>query len=362
MNKLHILIAFVFAAMAGINPCPAQQTKQLTASKHNEYGLVYSLPTTALRFIVTAEKQTLIAGPYANYAKKYLGASNPILESGEKWVIKDVSARTYGIADQENQYLMQLKPGATTYIEVANDGMLLSINHDAFYGNEMLDAYRNDADSQIYSGKEYLQYVDEDFIASQSKAKQAEMLAENLMEVRDAYLSLTRGTAETMPVDGQQLQLMLSSLKEQERAMTAAFIGCSYTETITREYTFIPDEEGKTTLFRFSDFKGFCAPDDYAGAPVDIKVTITSEGKIPVDANGKEKELPKDAVRYVIPGTAEVDLRFNGKSLWSDETNFAQYGIIFGLNPSLFTDKKEPSYATFDPATGAVRKIGVIKE
>ncbi len=76
--------------------------------------------------------------------------------------------------------------------------------------------------------REYLQYVDEDFIASQSSVKQAQMLAENLMEIRDAKTSLTRGTAETMPTDGRQPELMLESLRHQEAAMTAAFTGASY--------------------------------------------------------------------------------------------------------------------------------------
>lgn len=41
------------------------------------------------------------------------------------------------------------------------------------------------------------------------------MLAESLMEIREAKVSLTRGTAETMPTDGRQLELMLESLRHQ---------------------------------------------------------------------------------------------------------------------------------------------------
>lgn len=348
----------VAASLCGIS-ASAQQTKVLTADKHNEYGLVYSLPVTGLKITVIAKKETLIAGPYANYAKKYLAASKPIQESGEKWTISDAWISSYGIADSETQYLMQLKPGATTYLGVAGDGMLLSINRQP--EEQSYGAIGNSSEPERrFTGKEYLQYVNEDFIASQSKAKQAEMLAESIMEVRDAYLSLTRGTADTMPVDGKQLELMLNSLKEQERAMTAAFIGCSYSETVTRTYTFTPNDEGNTTLFRFSDFKGFCSSDDYAGAPVTLSVNIISEGKIPVDVNGKEKELPKDAIRYVIPGNAKVALSFEGETLESKNLNFAQFGIIFGLAPNLFTDKKQPSYAVFNPTTGALEELGTI--
>ena len=54
------------------------------------------------------------------------------------------------------------------------------------------------------------------------------MLAESLMEIRDSYLSLTRGTADNMPTDGRQLELMLNSLHDQESALTAAFTGTEY--------------------------------------------------------------------------------------------------------------------------------------
>ncbi len=350
----------LISALATFSLISAQQTKALTADKHNEYGLVYSLPVTALQITVTAEKETLIAGPYANYAKKYIGASNPIAESGEKWTILDVSVIPYGAVNPESRYLMQLKPGATTFISVSHNGMLLSVNKD-MTDNTARGIVNQDDPEPRYTGQEYLQFVDEDFIASQSTAKQAEMLSENLMEVRDAYLSLTRGTADTMPVDGKQLELMLSSLKEQQRAMTAAFTGCSYKEIVTRTFTYVPEEDTSEVLFRFSDFKGFCGAQDYAGAPVNIRINVTAEGKLPSDANGKEKELPKDAVRYCIPGEAQVTLTFGGKTLYNKEMEFAQFGCEFGLSPSLFTDKKQPSYATFNPVTGGLEELGVIK-
>lgn len=200
-RAIALSISIAASSLLGTNVGFAQQTKILTAEKHNEYGLIYSLPITALRVTVTAQKETLIAGPYANYSKKYLAAENPIMESGEKWTILNVEVTPYGAVDPSARYLMQLKPGALTFLQVDRNGMLIAVNKETEPANEKRSQPAADASEQKYTGQEYLQYVDEDFIASQSKAKQAEMLAENLMEVRDAYLSLTRGTADTMPVD-----------------------------------------------------------------------------------------------------------------------------------------------------------------
>ncbi|MDE6716961.1 MAG: DUF4831 family protein [Muribaculaceae bacterium] len=348
----------------------AQQTRLLTADRHNEYGLAYTLPNTALDIEVTAERTIRKAGKYFQYAKKYIGTDDVVKADSESWTITSVKVSSYGVPDDENRYLMQLKPGAVTYICVDNSGMLLAINKEiTFPENNMLTRSGIVPDTGSFSNaqqgreakvgmQDYLKYVDEDFLASQSSAKQAQMLAENLLEIRDSRISLTRGTAETMPTDGRQLELMLSNLAHQEASIMAAFCGTTETQTVTRHYSFMPEEEGRKVLFRMSDFAGFVGPDDLSGDPVYISVIPGREPELPVDAKGEVKKLPKDAVMYAIPGSAKINLTLSGRTLFEKEMEFGQFGITFGLSPALFSDKKAPSYAVFDPATGAIREIG----
>ncbi|MDE5902244.1 MAG: DUF4831 family protein [Muribaculaceae bacterium] len=35
--------------------------------------------------------------------------------------------------------------------------------------------------------------------------------------------------------------------------------------------------------------------------------------------------------------------------------------MIFGLAPNLFTDRKEPSYAIFNPVTGGLKELGTVQ-
>lgn len=339
-----------------------QSTKVLTAEKSNEYGIVYSLPQTALEIEVTARHQVSKKGPFYLYAKKYIGTTDVIQEDSEMWEITDVKVRTYGVPDSGTQYLMQLKAGALTSVTVDADGMLLAINKQI--ESPALSQNRprqTDAPTSWPTGKEYLEFVDEDFVASQSPARQAQLLAEALMEVRDSRLSLTRGTADAMPTDGKQLELMLNSLGNQESAMTRAFTGSVTSETVTRIFTYIPEDDCKEILFRMSDFAGFVEADDLSGDPVYLEITSANVPKLPVDAKGDEKKLPKNAVTYNLPGSAQVSLSTPGKKLFDKEMLFGQFGITFGLDPNLFTDKKEPSYATFDPVTGALVEVGTVK-
>lgn len=347
-------------AFCGIMSATAwsQQTKLLTADKHNEYGLVYTLPTTALEIEVTAKRTVKKAGPYFQYAKKFIGTDNVIKEDSEIWTITGVNVRSYGVSNTDERYLMQLKSGAVTYICVDDNGMLLAINKEVDAPDNKTQLKPTEPSVENIDINEYLQYVNEDFIASQSSAKRAQMLAENLMEIRDAKISLTRGTAESMPQDGKQLELMLNSLSHQEAAMTAAFAGITESETITRTFTYTPSNDGKEILFRMSDFAGFVGSDDYSGDPVYISVNVTNRGELPVDAKGEEKKLPKDAVIYNVPGAAVITISSLGKTLYEKEMEFAQFGVKFGLNPTLFNVKKNRSYAIFNPITGGLTDIG----
>lgn len=355
MNRIASLLLAAVAALPGM----AQQTKILTAEKHNEYGLVYSLPTTALQIHVTAQRETRKAGPYSQYAKRYLGKGDVITEDAVASKIVSVEVTPVGVNDDNQKYLMQLKAGQTTFIGVDANGMLLSINAEP--QTPKAPAGSGSRVSTILKQGEvddYLSYVDMDFVSAQSSMKQAEMIANSLMDVRDAYLSLTRGTADNMPTDGRQLELMLNSLKEQEDAMTRAFTGAVTIEEFSADYLYIPDQDGESVLLRFSDYEGFVEPDDYSGFPLYISTEVVLEGKLPADVNGEEKKMPKDAVIYAIPGSARIKLYADKGVLYDKELDFAQFGTTFGLAPTLFTDKKAPSFARFSPVTGALLEIG----
>ena len=347
------------ACLVASSAVMAQSTKVLTAEKSNDYGLIYSLPTTALEVEVTSSHQVGKKGPYYLYAKKSIGTDKAVAEDFEKWQITDVKVRPYGVSDSSTQYLMQLRPGALTSITVDSNGMLLAINKEVDIQSDAASGNGNGTEVVKWpTGNEYLDFVDKDFVSSKSSAKQAQLLAESLMEVRESKLALTRGTADAMPADGKQMELMLASLSQQEAALTAAFTGNVTTEYVTRKFTFLPEGDTKQILFRMSDFAGFVDADDLSGDPVYIQIETLNEASIPVDAKGVPKKLPKNAVIYNIPGSAQVSISMPGKTLFEKEIQMSQLGMTFGLDPALFTDKKEPSFAVFDPVTGALLEIG----
>lgn len=360
--KTHQPIPIILAILVSCISSYAQQTKVLTADKHNEYGLIYRLPTTALEIEVEAVHKIFKAGPYYQYAKKYVGTENVVLEDYETWEIKSATVRTYSIADTSEEYLMQLKSNSVTFINVDDNGVLLAINEEVELPQTTTKETIKLNPSSLDT-KEFLKYVTGDFLASQSSSKRAQLLAENLMEIRESKISLSRGTAETMPTDGHQLELMLESLEKQEQALTDAFLGTVQTETIIKRFSFVPTDGNpqKQILFRFSDFAGFVDANDYSGDPVYISFDITHQGELPINEKGEVKRLPKDAVIYNIPGEANINLSFLGKTIFEQEFEFAQFGVKFGLNPNLFNSKKERSFLILNPTTGGISELGIIQ-
>lgn len=360
MNRISAYLSLILLAGTAFGS-RAQQTRMLSADKNTDYGIAYSLPQTALQVYVQGTVTETVPGPYYKYAERYLGKKDVNVAPSRVSDINSVDVLAYGVPGTQ-KYVMQLKPGALTQICVSEDGMLTGINTSAPVPE--LPQYAQADDTAAPDMDEYLRYVDADFLSSLSSARQAEMLAQTIMEIRDSRLSLSRGTAETMPADGRQLELMLQSLEQQENALTRAFLGYTHTRHFSRVYSCLPDSTDSDTrmvLCRLSNEAGLIDADSYAGEPLYISIGEAAEIEWPVDAKGAPKALPKDGVMYALPASAEVSLQWRGSTLYSKQFEFAQFGRIFALDPKLFTDKKNPSQATFDAVTGALTSIQTIK-
>lgn len=358
VDMRHILpILLVLAGMLGVR---AQQTRLLTPDKYSDYGLVYTLPNTAFEVELTARHTLRQAGPYRQFAPKYTGTDKVITADSESWDITGVRLRSYGVANDSAIYRMQLKAGQTLTLCVADDGMLLGVNAEAepLPDWEPLD---NPEPMQIPSATEYLQYVGADFSSAQSDARRAALLAAGLNDVRQARLDLTRGTADNMPTDGAQLDIMLNSLAHQEELLLNAFRGREMTETRTARFSLVPDNEGRYVLARLNPYTGFVNRDDLSGTPIYLDIEVTEAPEVPVDDKGQQAKLPRDGIMYMLPGTARISIQWQGRELYSGITEMAQYGIPFALDPSLFSNKKAPAAALFNPATGALRSLGEMK-
>lgn len=361
MNRIICTLAIATAAFAA----NAQTTQKLTANKINEYGLIYTLPTTVFNVTVEAEKTVSTPGEFFRYAKKYLGM-DPIVEPSTEFSLKSVSVNPDGVADEDERYLIQFKSGSTPFIMVSDTDFPLSINtEDNISAEEPKIPVARQAEPTILETPAAAQAMTAEMLQSTSSAKRAELAAARIFELRQSRSEIISGTADNMPADGQAMQLALDNLASQEAALTAMFTGTVQKSTQVKTFTVTPpadaDAKWEHIVARLSAIDGIVDSDDLSGEPVKLILAITERGKLPVNEKGETKRFPKGGLAYRIPGTADISIIYDGRKLSTESFDIAQYGVVFGLDPNLFTDKKAPAYAIFNPVTGAIVELGTVK-
>lgn len=367
MKNLFNTIVLSLALLSVPASAMAQTTQRLTANKASEYGLVYTLPVTRLEVTIAAEKTVSTPGEFCKYAVKYLN-TKPILSPETTWRITEAVIRPVAAADPSEQYLATFKGGTGTFMTLTDEGFPLSINDDAYEPvmpePEMPRAVK--AGPTVLETPEARQAVTPEMIQSRSASKRAELAAQKIYELRTNRSEIISGQAESMPADGEAMKLALSRIDRQEEALTAMFNGTRKSSTEVRTYTVDipadPSEAGRTVIARLSASEGLVAADDLSGAPVYLTVIPGVQGKLPANEKGETKTFPKGGVAYRIPGTAAAKVTYDGTTLAEAEFDVAQYGVVFGLDPSLFTSRKAPSYLHFNPLTGGVRELGTVSE
>lgn len=356
MNKITTLLASLLLAM----PLMAQTTQKLSANKTNEFGLMYTLPLTAVDVTVEVERTVKTPGEYFRYAKKYLSI-DPITEKSEQWKIKRVIINPASVPDASQRYLVQFKSGSTPYMIIDENNFPLTLNTEEVYRpavNPLPEAV--EAKPTILQTPAAAKAMTEEMLQSPSSVKRAELAAARIFELRQNRTEVVSGQAEQMPSDGTAMQLALSTLNEQEEALTAMFAGTEQVSTEVATFRFVPDslDSQRAVIARLSPVAGLVDSDDLSGAPIYIDMKVTERGQLPVNEKGEVKRFPKGGFAYRVPGMASVAVSFEGRTMAKSSIPLAQAGVVFGLEPNLFTDKKAPASAILNPLTGAIIELG----
>ena len=83
----------------------------------------------------------------------------------------------------------------------------------------------------------------EEILSAGSTAKMAELTANEIYDIRENRGLLTKGQADFMPKDGEQLKLMLSNLDTQEEGLLQLFRGTKAIETYVFTFDVVPNSE-----------------------------------------------------------------------------------------------------------------------
>lgn len=318
-----------------------------------EDGITYCLPKTTLKVKIIATKSVYRPGDFCMYAEKYLRLGNISSESQTTWKIKEVEVYPESDPDKTKIYSIKLKKKTVApQVTLSKDGILLAIHTNA----PVEKPEPADPKDSVVKPLNPRDYMSEDILAAGSTAKMAELVAQDIYNIRESRNDLTRGKADTMPTDGEQLRLMLKHLDDQESALLQLFKGT--TTTSTNVFTLMVKPTGelrKHLLFRFSKRLGVLANDDLAGEPVYMDITDLKTVDEPVVTEKKKKEK-EGGVYYNVPGKGSVRIYTDNNELYKGAESFSQFGNTELLSNDLF-NKDATVKVQFYRTNGGILKI-----
>lgn len=349
---------FLIAGLLLSVPLMAQtKVVKKNAVKANNFGITYSLPQTLLVVDAEVTKVTCKAGPYYQYAEKYLGVKDAVTEDKVYYELGKITLINKGLPDPDNTYIVEFKSGTVApYAYLTEDGLLCAINAEYTPVESELDAVKRQkaapekvTDASVFS---------EELLRAGSTAKQAEVAAKQIYRIRESRLNILTGEADNLPPDGEAMKLVIQQLEEQEKALTNLFTGILTKETEHYEVSVTPhDNLDKEVLFRFSNLLGVVDADDLGGVPVYMNLKATERAPLLDAKEAEKKQKSLKGIVYNVPGKASIEILMNNKTLYKGEAQITQFGTKEGLAPVMFEDKKAPVKVYFYPETGAIKQI-----
>ena len=318
-------------------------------------GTSYYLPKTAMKFTLTVEKTQYEPGQFAGYAQRYMKQDDVQLEASTTYRIVDTRMHNIAMPDTAKHFTLSLDKRYTiSTVERTDNGQLLAINAEPKRVTEPTPF----VPARKPRALNPRDFMNEDMLTAGSTAKMAQLIAQEIYDIRDSRNQLQRGQAEFMPADGQQLRIMMDGLNTQERALRQVFEGTTVKDTTEVTLVFVPTENvDRQLFFRFSRHFGLVDNDDLSGVP--YYITVYTDAKATDDGEAQKKEKKdKDDIGLVVntPQKVRATLYCENKVVDSYEFNAGQFGGTESLSGALF-GKKLTTQIVLNPITGGIETI-----
>ncbi len=385
---------FFMAAILGFAGCssytPMITTGHITDLDRNHDGSMayYFLPQTVVTVDVEVTETIKRPGPYAPYARKYLGLEDVIMEPSRRYEITGVNVSKYAEPDPEQAYFVTI-PGRIEeedsgfLMALSESGLLYSFNkeyqdgeleksliksHDVgHFGTDVTFNYFIDTNlkEQIDT---VIEHVFLDTIAIQretlrsswvekSDEFRAREVAEYILELREKKFDLVSGFQE-INYSKEALEFMYGEMDRMESDYLDLFTGISASDTIRYRFVHKPHKENiatRHTLFYFSSSDGVQQNNNPDGLPV----TIAYDRSKSTDfihrqlRQGIGREGSK-GFHYRIPEYADLVISVGDRTRAEARMLINQFGIVTHL-------PVEDLIIEFHPHTGSIKSVGFME-
>jgi hypothetical protein len=318
-------------------------------------SLLYSLPETGLEFSVVAQRTVQTAGPYSEYADKFLGLKDIIRNNQTIWTLKDVKISSFSELDPDHYYVIE-SDGLmeNNALALKKSGLILDINESLYHSRSSYDknldindlsgsAIRDMGSDEYFDIEKDTTYklveLDTAFVRipyvlerrrQLSLEEQAENTARILLELREGRHLILTGEANVFPQD----KAAIDEINRLENEYISLFSGKSSSEIRIFKFYLVPDKDMQdkpVILFRFSPENGVVEANDLSGRPVVVE--LMSAGKVSsinlIEKDGKEGAY--DKIYYRIPEVVDISVTDGRSTLGKRRDLIYQFGKIVSL-------------------------------
>lgn len=367
MIQTKILFAVIaLSCIFGLNAY-SQANNRFDVGEQIPTGVVvYSLPSTTFRIEAETLCESFIPGPYADYAKKYLGIDVSKKEYTE-YSLQSLSLKPYIEADQSCSLIADLtgfngKTAPASFLQFSSQGLIVfsdsNIGNECkwrfpssnnFHGNtaEITEnltltettLYRTEKNAEGGYDKVAIKQSSVVTKNMETKAKEA---AEMLFSIREQKYNIVTGNTDAT-FSGDALRAAIEELSKMEQDYMELFTGQYSIATRKTYFDVVPNtaKDEMTIAFRLSNTLGVLPADDISGDPVIMEISAENPDIAPSDItqvvtdgnNAKLSKSKSDAnsrgyIYYRVPTTCKVKISNGTQLLLQTRLPIYQKGMI----------------------------------
>jgi hypothetical protein len=335
-------------------------------------GIVYSLPRTGFVVEIKASKTVYVPGPYAQYAKKYLGIENAVEKTKVNWRMTGVNVERFFEADPDAMF--KAMDTIASRVSLIPGGVISGINTgpggypDPVIGNDFIIS--NDALEYVFtdlsSDDFYYILVDgetgDEIFEQKTLEEKAREAADYIIRLRKKRSYAILDPSDVIPEDGKGYEVFVNEAKRLDEKYMELFTGKRIDSEHIFNFVFVPGNENvrNEVLFRFSDERGILPKSDMSGRPVFISLTKEQQA-FDKAKRFKESENPdaaKSNVFYRVPVSASIAITEGVNAIYTGKSIVAQFGIVAPLPEKFLDGKYKVEYNT---ETGAIKNISEVE-
>lgn len=292
MKKLIILLLTV-SLWATATAQPVTQGQLIPQG-----AVVYSLPRTCVRIVAEAQYTIFNPGPYARYARKYLG-----MDAGQAqtttYELSRIEMTPLLEADPHALFVANLTQGKTEpwFLQLSSQGLIfLSDAHVPKEHNwrfPSVDVMQDVSDAgiiqnikeeqttlyrSVVKGQEVSAIpVQQTQRVEKTQEQRAEEAARNIFRLRETRLAIITGDTDAV-YSGEAMGAAVEEMRRMEEEYLRLFLGETVTGRTHLSSDVVPDKEQmRYVAFRFSESEGLLPSGSIGGRPITLELSTEKE-------------------------------------------------------------------------------------